>query len=107
MEVIVEEPVVGQPIDVRRLDETAEGAQMAEARVVQQEDHDVRRTGRRLRGAWPPLLGVLVALGDLALEDLAVLREGLLLLGMHTDREDDHAAEGEKHQHPLAHSFTP
>ncbi len=68
VEVVVAQSVRGQPVDVRRLDQAAETADLGEADVVEQQDQHV---GRALRGAGlfrPPFLRFLVGPGDLALE---------------------------------------
>ena len=81
VEIIVAQSIFRQGVDVRSFDQSAETAQVSEARVVEQKNDGVRGTGRRLGRGRPPLLGFLVGLGDLALEFLTVLAEGIILAG--------------------------
>ncbi len=69
VEVVVAEPALRERVDVGRLDETAEAAELREARVVEENQDDVwSLVGRRGVRRGPPFHGVLVALRDLALE---------------------------------------
>ena len=51
------QPALGEGIQVRRGDLGAVAAEVAVAEVVGEDDHDVRRTGRRRRWRRPPALG--------------------------------------------------
>jgi hypothetical protein len=46
VEVVVAKAIFRQAVDVRRINQAAEGTQMAEARVVEQEYDGVGRAGR-------------------------------------------------------------
>jgi hypothetical protein len=103
VEVVVTQAVLGQTVDVRGIDQTAEAPEMREAGVVQQEDDDVGRAGRGLRAGRPPLLGVLVTLGDLAPELLPVLPEGIVCsVGWRRDQHGDDAKECDGARHDVA-----
>ncbi len=56
VEVVVAQAVLGEGIDVRRLDQAAEAADLSETRVVQQEDDDIRSVLVRSLLRRPPLL---------------------------------------------------
>src|SRR5262249_12248863 len=73
VEVRVAQPVVGDPIDVRRLDQTPERLHRGEADIVENDVEDVRRPFRshRLPIGLPVWYGVLDVDVDRALERLA------------------------------------
>ena len=78
MEVVKPKPAGREPVDVRRADQAAETADLGKTDIVEQEDDHVRRTLGRTLLFWPPLLGILVLLGNHALEALDRLRPDLL-----------------------------
>jgi hypothetical protein len=103
VEVVEPQSVRGELVDVRRLDQAAEAADLREADVVEQENDDVRGAFLRPLLRSPPLLGVRVLLGDDAAEaldflllDAVVVVDPVRLRG--TGRVGDDAAERRRQQ---------
>ena len=68
MEVVVAQPILRQPVQVRRLAEPAVATELLEAHVVEDDEEHVLRALRRLRVRRPPWLGLVVNNVDLAVE---------------------------------------
>jgi hypothetical protein len=64
VKVVVAQTVVGECINVRRIDQRAEATNLSKPDIVQQEDDDVRRIFVRPFFFGPPFLRVIVAFGD-------------------------------------------
>jgi len=64
VEVVVAQAVGGQPVDVRRLDQTTEAPHLCKPDIIEQEDDDVGRVILGPLFGRPPFLGIAIPLSD-------------------------------------------
>ena len=73
MEIVVAQAIVGQAIDVRRVNQATKTSHLGKSHVIQQKDNDIRRVLCRNHGRCPPFFGLFIGSRDLAAKFVAVL----------------------------------